>query len=223
MNKTRILDSSHISWSSFPPQFIENYVVTWSFITRFSVFFSHLVLSTFKRPQQHYLMFIHFCFMYLLYHLYLIFLHLKYLIQDCFTTRYLCGKFLKAVWLIFFFFYHYPLFGWQFGQTENSWFKFLILNILKTLLHCFISSSILIPFHVPYFFILEINSKFCHSLKFSIHVNFLKKPYALERYGPIKAFFLISFELWEIYSHFSSISFSLLLYPIFLNLLYSGS
>lgn len=103
MNKTRILDSSHISWSSFPPQFIENYVVTWSFITRFSVFFSHLVLSTFKRPQQHYLMFIHFCFMYLLYHLYLIFLHLKYLIQDCFTTRYLCGKFLKAVWLIFFF------------------------------------------------------------------------------------------------------------------------
>ena len=104
MNKTRILDSSHISWSSFPPQFIENYVVTWSFITRFSVFFSHLVLSTFKRPQQHYLMFIHFCFMYLLYHLYLIFLHLKYLIQDCFTTRYLCGKFLKAVWLIFFFF-----------------------------------------------------------------------------------------------------------------------
>lgn len=75
----------------------------------------------------------------------------------------------------FFFFYHYPLFGWQFGQTENSWFKFLILNILKTLLHCFISSSILIPFHVPYFFILEINSKFCHSLKFSIHVNFFKK------------------------------------------------
>ena len=168
-------------------------------------------------------MFIHFCFMYLLYHLYLIFLHLKYLIQDYFTTRYLCGKFLKAVWLIIFFFYHYPLFEWQFSQTENSWFKFLILNILKTLLHCFISSSILIPLHEPYFFILEINSKFCHSLKFSIHVNLKKKPYALELYGPIKAFFLISFELWEIYSHFSSISFSLLLYPIFLNLLYSGS
>ena len=51
----------------------------------------------------------------------------------------------------------------------------MILNILKTLLHCFISSSILIPLHEPYFFILEINSKFCHSLKFSIHVNLKKK------------------------------------------------
>lgn len=68
-------------------------------------------------------------------------------------------------------FYHYLLFKWQFGQIENSWFKLFILSIWKTLLHCFISSSVLIPFHVPCFFILEINSKFCHSFKFSIHVS----------------------------------------------------
>ena len=91
----RILESSHISSSSFTPHFIENYVVTWSFYDYIFSFFSQSYLLL-KDHNKRYLMFIHFCFMYLLYHLYLIFLHLKYLIQDCFTSRYLCGKFLKA-------------------------------------------------------------------------------------------------------------------------------
>ena len=137
-------------------------------------------------------MFIHFCFMYLLYHLYLIFLHFKYLLQDCFTSRYLFGKFLKACMAENFFiwiFIVFELFEWQFGQIENSWFKFLILSILKTLLHCFTSSSVLIPFHVPYFFTLEINSKFCHSLKFSIHVNLEKSPMLWNSMDPSNLFF----------------------------------
>ena len=90
----------------------------------------------------------------------------------------------------------FELFEWQFDQIENSWFKFLILSILKTLLHCFISSSVLIPFHVPYFFILEINSKFCDSLKFSIHVNFEKSPMLWNSMDPSNPFFksLLNYE-----------------------------
>lgn len=103
------------------------------------------------------------------------------------------ANFWKLVWLRIFFiwiFIVFELFEWQFGQIENSWFKFLILSILKTLLHCFISSSVLIPFHVPYFFTLEINSKFCHSLKFSIHVNLEKSPMLWNSMDPSNLFFL---------------------------------
>lgn len=126
----RILESSHISSSSFPPHFIENYVVTWSFYDYIFYFFSQSYLLL-KDHNKHYLMFIHFCFMYLLYHLYLIFLHLKYLIQDCFTSRYLCGKFLKACMAENFFLFEYLFYLNCLNDSltkqkildSNSWFS----------------------------------------------------------------------------------------------------
>lgn len=151
----RILESSHISSSSFPPHFIENYVVTWSFYDYIFYFFyqSYLLL---KDHNKHYLMFIHFCFMYLLYHLYLIFLHLKYLIQDCFTSRYLCGKFLKACMAENFFFLNI-YFIWTVWMTVWPNRKFLIqildsqyfenITPLFYFLQCFDSFSCALFFH----------------------------------------------------------------------------
>lgn len=145
-------------------------------------------------------MFFHFWFMYLLHHLYLFFLHLKYLIQDCFTSRYLCGKFLKAC-MADNFFYYYPLFEWQFGQIENSWFKFFT-QYFENITPFFISSSVLIPFHVPCFFILEINSKFCHSFKFSIHVSLSPMPW--NSMDPSNLFFFNLFWITLIFQVFLS-------------------
>lgn len=50
--KSYILESSYISWSSFPSNCTHNYFLIRDFYNYIFYFFFFLVLATFKRPQQ---------------------------------------------------------------------------------------------------------------------------------------------------------------------------
>ena len=99
------------------------------------------------------------------------------------------------------------LYGWEFFLSLPSvWMtvwpnrKFLIQILysqyFENITSFFISSSVLIPFHVPCFFILEINSKFCHSFKFSRHVSL--SPMLWNSMEPSNLFLFVCFNLFWI-------------------------